>query len=368
MSAVGGRFDRLSGRRTRRPSAQQLIQEAKAELAAFLEQHVAERRTELERTLAVERANASHALTEQEKRLAEERRLVVARHVDEARAELVSVLAEAQSRLEQRLQGWLDDVERAQRAREADLAELNKRQQEAIATYDARLTVNAEQLAAVTDEQRTQLLRLREELERLAHKASDEAVSEIETHAAERRRALEEVADRLRARERSLREQIEHEETDALQRLAAAIADAERRQLEQFGRALERASSRVAEDAERRFDEQIRASRDKSAERLARELEKAMEQFASRAEQEVAERIAQAARSTADRLQRRLDDLARAAEIQQDAAGERLKLLSDRLEEALAGAEERVTAFGEQVEVEVSRKMSELERLRPGDG
>jgi len=368
MSGVAGLIERLVGRRDRGLSVEELVARATAELDAFLEAEEKARRTALERTLAVERANAGHLLAEQERRLAEERRALVAAQAEEARVALVETLTATQHRLEQRLAGWLEDIERAQQAREADLAELGRRQEAAIAAYDARLKANTEQLAAVTEEQRSQLTRLREDLERLAHKISAEAVAEIETHAAERRRALEEVGDRLRTRERSLREQIEREEADALGRLAAAIADAERRQLDQFGRALERASSRVAEEAERRFDEQIKQSRDKSAERLARELEKAMEQFASRAEKDVADRIAAAARSTADRLQRRLDDMARAGEIQHDAATERLKLLSERLAEAIAQAEERVKAFEEQIEVEVGRKVSELERLRPGDG
>jgi len=367
MSAVTGRFDRIPGRRARGLDVAELIAQAKAELAAFLDAEEKERRTELERTLAVERANAGHLLAEQERRLGEERRALVASQAERARADLVEALTAAQERLEQRLSGWLEDIERAQRAREADLADLGRRQDAAIAAYDARLRANAEQLSAVTEEQRSQLTRLREDLERLAHKISEEAVAEIEMHAAERRRALEEVGDRLRTRERSLREQIEREEAEALGRLASAIADAERRQLEHFGRALERASSRVAEEAERRFDEQVKQSRDKSAERLARELEKAMEQFASRAEKDVADRIAAAARSAADRLQRRLDDMTRAAEVDHDAATERVKLMSERLEEALSQAEERMKSFEEQIEVEVGRKLSELERGRAAD-
>ena len=361
-----GRSERFRGRRTG-PTAEELVAQATEELAGFLAAHAEKRRAELERILAVERANAGHVLAEQERRLAEERRALVAGQAEQARQELADILAAAQERLEQRLTGWLDDIGRQQRAREGDLAVLARRQQDALAAYDARLASNAEQLATATEEQRTQLGRLREDLEKLATRISQETVTEIETHATERRRALHEVADRLRSRERELREQIEREETDALARLSAAIADAERRQLEQFGRTLERASSRVVEDAERRFDEQIRQSREKSAERLARELEKAMEQFASRAEKEVADRIGAAARSSADRLQRRLDDMARAAEIQQDAVGARLKLLSERLSEAIADAEEKIAAFEEQLEVEVGRKAAELERLRAGD-
>ena len=122
------------------------------------------------------------------------------------------------------------------------------------------------------------------------------------------------------------------------------------------------------EEAERRFDELIKQSSEKSAERLARELDKEMEEFARRAEKEVADRIAEVARTTADRLQRRIDDLARAAEVQQDASGERLRLVFERLQEALAHAEERIRAFEQQIEIEVATKTAELERtIRAGD-
>ena len=169
-------------------------------------------------------------------------------------------------------------------------------------------------------------------------------------------------------RERTLREQIDREEAEALARLSAGLTDAERRQLVQFSRAIDRAGARYVEDAERRFDELIKQSREKSAERLARELDKAMEEFARRAEKEVADRIAQVARTTADRLQRRIDDLARAAEVQQDASGERLRLVFERLQEALAHAAERIRAFEEQIEVEVATKTAELERtIRAGE-
>ena len=56
----------------------------------------------------------------------------------------------------------------------------------------------------------------------------------------ERRRALQEVADRLRRRERDLRERIDHEETEAVQRIQVRFEDVERRQVEQLQRAVER--------------------------------------------------------------------------------------------------------------------------------
>jgi len=352
----------------RKQSPAELIDQANAELAAFLAGHAEERKAELERTLAVERANANHILAEQERRLGEERRALVALQVERAQEELATSLAAAQSRLEQRLASWLEDLRRTQEVRETQLAELGKRQREALEAYDARLEANAEQLASAMEEQRSQLSHLRSELERLAAEISLQAQAEIETHSAERRRALDELRERLKVRERALREQVDREEAEALGRLSVGLADAERRQLEQFSRAIDRAATRYVEEAERRFDTQVKQSREAAANRLSRELDKAMEQFARRAEKDVADRIGEVARSTADRLQRHIDDLARAAEVQQDLSGERLRFVSQRLHEALAGAEERIRAFEEQIEIEVTAKTAELERaIRLGE-
>lgn len=357
------RLDRLSGRGGESgPSADELIERAKAELSAFLEQETAGRKTELQHTLARERAEASHLLTEQERRFAEERRALVEHQLETAREQLADAITEAQRKLEQRVHSWVDDLDRGQRAREAQFSELAQRQRQALNAYDTRLTSDAEQLEVFTAEQRAQLAKLREDLERMATAIAEEATAEIETHAAERRRALHEVSERLRARERAMRDQIEREEAEAMQRLALALGDAERRQIESLERALDRATTRIVEEAERRFDEQIRQSRDKSAERLNRELDKSMEMFAQRAEKEVAERIAEAARTTVERLQRQVQDFARAAETQQEISAERVRLITERLNEALASAESRMAAYQQQIEVELAAKIADLER------
>ena len=157
-----------SKRKKRKQNSAELIAEASAELAAFLAGQVEERKAELERTLAVERANANHILAEQERRLGEERRALVALQAERAQEELATSLAAAQSRLEQRLASWLEDLRRTQEVRETQLAELGKRQREALDAFDARLEANAEQLASAMEEQRSQLAHLRSELERLA--------------------------------------------------------------------------------------------------------------------------------------------------------------------------------------------------------
>jgi hypothetical protein len=341
---------------------------ARSRLEAHLDEHTERRRADLDRTLARERANATYVLGEQERQLAEERRDHVARQAERSRIELAEAVASAQERLESRLRGWAADLDRGQRELESQLGDLGQRQSEALAAYDARLSADAERLAALTEEQKHALTRLRSELQRTAREALEEGRNEVETHAAERRRALHEVGERLRTRERSLREQIDREEAEARSRLAAGLGEAERRQLAQLERALDRAATRLAEEAERRFDAQIKQSRERSAERLSRELEKSMEQFVRRAEKEISDRIGDLARVTAERMERRVSDVGRAAEATHEVSAERLRVVSERLEKALVDAEERIAAFEAQIELELEAKLDALERsLRAAD-
>jgi hypothetical protein len=346
----------------------QVHERARGALEAWLAEHAEQRKAELERTLAHERANAGHVLGEQERRLAEERRDQVARQAERARVELTEAVGSAQERLESRLTAWAADLDRGQRELESQFAELDKRQRQAFAAYDARLTADAERLAIVSEEQKKALAQLRTEFERVAAAAFDESRSEIETHAAERRRSLHEVSERLRARERTLREQIDREEAGARSRLAAGLAEAEQRQIAQLERVIDRVATRLTDDAERRFDALIRESRDKSAERLSRELDKSIEMFARRAEKDVAERVNELAKIAAERMQRRVNDVARASEVQHEVAADRLRLLSERLNDALAAAEDRLAAFETQIELELEAKLGSLDRaLRSGE-
>jgi hypothetical protein len=341
---------------------EQVGDSARAGLETFLEEHTERRRAELERTLARERANASHVLGEQERRLSEERRDQIARQTERARVELAEVVTSAQERLESRLTAWAADLDRGQRELEAQLSVLGQRQGEALAEYDARLRADAERLATATEEQRQALQQLRAEFKRIATEVLQEGQSELETHAAERRRALHEVGERLRTRERGLREQIDREEAEARSRVAAGLGEVERRQLAQLEKALERSANRLGEEAERRFDSQIKESRERSAERLTRELDKSIEQFVRQAEKEVSDRINDLARITAERMQRRVSEIARGAEAQHEVSAERLRLVGERLDQALAAAEERIAAFEAQIELELETKLGALER------
>ena len=325
-------------------------EEARARLDLYLEQHAEERRAQLERTLARERAEASHALGEQERQLAEERRDTVARQAEHARVQLTDAVADAQGRLETRLMAWAADLERSQGELEGQLTKLSQRQKQALEDYDARLRADAERLASASEEQRKALAQLRSEFERLVTQVVQEGRAELEAHAAERRRGLLEFDEHLRSRERALRGQIDRDEAESRARVLAETTEVERRQLAQLEKSLDRAASRFAEDADRRFEAQIRESRDKSAERLSRELEKSIEEYVARAESEVSDRIVHLARQTADRMERRLRDVARAAEAQGEIADDRLRHMTERLNEALADAERRIAEYERDVD------------------
>ena len=334
----------------------------RARLEAYLEEHAGERAAEQEVILARERATASHLLGEQERKLTVERRDLVARQTDQARTELTEAVARVQERLERRLAAWAADLDRGQRALETRLTELGQRQADAARAHEARLTADAEQLDATAEEQRALLAQLREDLRNAARDVIAESRTELEQHATERRRSLKELTEQLRGREQDLREQLQRDVVELQERLKQEFADASRRQMADLERSLDRAAGRLGEDAERRFDAQIRQSREKAAERLTHELDRSIQQFAQQAEKDIADRIGEAAQAAASRLHKRNEDMGRSAEAQYEIASERLRTVSERLDEALANAERRISAFQAQIESEIESRVGELER------
>src|SRR5687768_11342273 len=106
---------------------ERLGEQARNRIDEYLEQHAEQRKAEIERMLARERANTSYALGEQERQLAEERRDSIERQVERARVELAEAVGSAQERLESRLTGWAADLDRGQRELEAQLGQLGQR-------------------------------------------------------------------------------------------------------------------------------------------------------------------------------------------------------------------------------------------------
>jgi len=149
--------------------------------------------------------------------------------------------------------------------------------------------------------------KLREDIARQIKDAISEANSELETHAAERRRALHEVADRLRNRERTLAEQIDRELTESQGKLSETFADVERRMVEQVERSVGRETARLAEEAAVDFNSTIRTAREEAGRQLARELDRSIESFVKQADRLLAERLAEFNDTAGGRLERRYE-------------------------------------------------------------
>jgi DUF438 domain-containing protein len=166
---------------------------------------------------------------------------------------LTASLTKTQAQVEQRLTGWAQDLERGAETTKARIAELAQRQKQLLSEVELRLAADAERLAAESEEQRAAVVRLRTEVEKSLEEALAGAHTEVDAHAVERRRALHELDERLRRRERELLERIEREEIDAAARIRAGFDDVVRRQLEQMERIVERATATYSDEAAQQF-------------------------------------------------------------------------------------------------------------------
>ncbi len=267
------------------------IERGKSAFDEVVERELAQRAEDLQQTLAQLRADSLSQLAEEERRIAEERRRDVAERERDATGRLSEQLIAAQAAVEQRLADWANDVAKLQESLSEDVKRVETRQQALMAEATARIGQDAEGLQSSAEEQRQQLARLRADLAHTAQEVIQQANSELEQHAAERRHALHEIADRLRKRERDLQELIEREGNEATQRIQLALGDIERRQVEQLQRIIGRETARYTEAASGQFDATIRAAREEAARRLSRELDLAVERFAREAEAVLTERL-----------------------------------------------------------------------------
>src|SRR5262249_42353457 len=149
----------------------------------------------------------------------------------------------------------------------------------------------AERLQASLEEHRSLNAKLRQDLAKVAEEVAAAAATDLEAHGVERRKALQELADRLRLRERELQDQIDREQAEAMAGAATQLGGVGRRQLEQLRRTVWREGTGSAEAAAQQFDTTIRAAREDAARRLGRELDLAIERFAREAEGALAERL-----------------------------------------------------------------------------
>jgi hypothetical protein len=286
------------------------LAEAQTEMLAAVEREKNTLAAELELTLARARADSRSLLEEQEREIAEERRTIVADRERDATATLAEKLTKVQAQIEHRLAEWSQDLDRAAEATKLRIVELERRQQQMLREIELRLTADAERLSAESEEQRTGVARLRAELTQTVEDALGAVRSELEAHAADRRRALQELETRLARRERELAEQAQRDEADAAQRVRAGFDDISRRQIEQLERAVDRAVASHADEAAQRFAQLVKTSREDAAKRLARELDRAVSAFAREAETVLAERLAHVGDAGAQRIESRVSNVA----------------------------------------------------------
>jgi hypothetical protein len=294
------------------------IATAQKRLQELVDKEAADRAVELERILARARADSISLLAEEERRIAEERRSAVVDRERELLASLTNALTDTQAQVSQRLADWKKDLDRAADSTKERLAELAERQRLLLADAGARLDADGERLAAESEAQREALARLRAELDKSLEDLLATARAEVEGEAAERRRALHELEERMRRRETELMERIEREEAEATERIRTGFEDVQRRQIEQLARTVERATATYADEGTQQFAALVKSSREDAARRLARELDRAVETFAREAEVVLAERLAHVGDAGAQRLERRLADAAKSLERQRD--------------------------------------------------
>jgi hypothetical protein len=318
------------------------LAEGRAGILETIEREAAERTAELERTLARARADSVSLLVEEERKLAEAHRREFADRDREASAALTAALTTTQAQVEKRLAGWSQDLDRVADAMKGHIAELHQRQKQLVSEAELRIAADAERLAAESEELRAAVQRIRVELEKALGESLASGRTELDTHAAERRRALHELDDRMRRRERELLERIEREETEAAQRIHVGFEDVQRRQVEQLQRVVERAAAAYSDEAAQQFAGAVKSSREDAARRLSRELDRAVEVFAREAESVLAERLAHVGDAGAQRLERRLAD----------ATG----VLAQEREVRLVELETRITEF----EAALRRRLEEL--------
>ncbi len=337
------------------------LSEAEERLDAVVRTEIEARAAELERTLALARADSLSRLVDEERRMAEERRGALHERERRASSELSETLAKVEERIGRRLGEWRADLERTEQALAGQLETLSQRQEQLISEASSRIAVETEQLESVGEEQRARLAALAAEFERVVREIAERAQSELEAHESDRRRALHEVADRLRERERELRERVAVEEGDAVQRIQAGLADVERRQADQLQRIVERTASSFSDSLSKQFSDEVKRAREAAAQRLTRELDRAVEHFAREAQSVLAERLAHVADAGGQRLERKLSQIGSSLEHEQH---ELVAELQRRIGDAEVELRSHVQALAADAEAERTVMNARLDELR----
>jgi hypothetical protein len=300
---------------------EELVDQARRSVRAATEEEAAAQAEQLRVTISRAHADAQSTYATEARRLSDERRGELAVRERELSERLAETLASVERRVEERLRAWEADLERAQRALAGEVTALEQLQRQRIASVEARIEAEAAELGTTVDQQRAAAVRLREELEASAKDALTQALEELQSQADDRRRAIEDITERLRQHEHAVAEQVDHAESEAQARIEAAFAELERRQVVELERASTREVDRLSETGALEFENRMRAIREEAADRLREELDRTAETFLRRADGLIAAQFQQAADAAAQRLEDRIVELARQFEAARSSAG-----------------------------------------------
>jgi hypothetical protein len=305
----------------RTASIAELVAEARRSVRAAAEEEAGLQAEQLRISIARSHADALSAYVTEERRLSDERRGELAVRERLLSDQLAETLATVERRVEERLRAWESDLERAQRALEGEVNALEQHQRQRIADVESRIDTESAELGSTVDEQRAAALRLREELETTAREALTEALDELQSQADDRRRAIDDLAERLRQHEHAVAEQVDRAESEARTRIEQAFQELERRQVEQLERATAREVDRLSEAGGLEFENRMKAIREEAARRLQEELDRTAESFQRRADALIAAQFQQAVDVATQRLEDRILELARRLEASRSSAG-----------------------------------------------
>jgi hypothetical protein len=297
--------------RARAARTEQLVTEARRAVRAAAEEEAAAQADQLRVAIARAQADALSAYVAEERRLSDQRRGELAVRERELSERMAELVAAVEQRVEERLRAWEADLERAQNALHGAVATLEQRLRQRIADVEQKVAAESDELDATIAEQRAAASRLREELETSARDSLERALEELQLQADDRRRAVDELNDRLRQHEQAVAEQVDVAESEARTRIELAFAELERRQVEHLERSLEREIDARSEAGAIEFDNRMRAIREEAASRLREELDRTAESFLRRADGLIAAELQQALTAATQRLDERIVELAR---------------------------------------------------------
>src|SRR2546430_356428 len=189
---------------------------AQGRINSLIAREADERNAELERTLVRARADTASILAEQERRMAEERRVAAAEHARLAEDELGKALTAAQQQVEARLIGWTDDLERRQ------LEQLERIVSRATSSYSDAAT---QQFAdTVKSSREAAAVRLSRELDRAVQAFAREAQTVLADRLAQ---VGDAGAQRLERRQAQVAAGLDRQRTEAIEAFEARLLQAE---------------------------------------------------------------------------------------------------------------------------------------------